>query len=135
MKFYLTSRAEEEINKLEKKKPTKNIKQDISSFFKELDTIEKMRSVDETLGFKGKNTTRKKSRMKNSINYEKDGGFRIYFIVSEQYQVIIICSIYSKKSISNYSKDEIKTVFNLAHEELISGKIILIDIENNLQKI
>ena len=94
-----------------------------------------MRSVDETLGFKGKNTTRKKSRMKNSINYEKDGGFRIYFIVSEQYQVIIICSIYSKKSISNYSKDEIKTVFNLAHEELISGKIILIDIENNLQKI
>jgi hypothetical protein len=71
MKFYLTSRAEEEINKLEKKKSTKNIKQDIGSFFRELATIEKMRSVDETLAFKGKNTTRKKSRMKNSIIMKK----------------------------------------------------------------
>ena len=103
MKFYLTSRAEEEINKLEKKKSTKNIKQDIGSFFRELATIEKMRSVDETLGFKGKNTTRKKSRMKNSINYEKDGGYRIYFIVQSKTKSLLFAP-YIARSLSQITQ-------------------------------
>ena len=80
-------------------------------------------AVKETLGPKGRNTSCKKSRVKNSINNEKKGGFRVYFIVSEQYDTIIIASIYSKKTIQNYSKEEIKRVFKSANEDLIEGKL------------
>lgn len=135
MKFYLTTRADDEIEGLAKKTPTKKIKQDICSFFKELETIEKIREVDETLGIKGKITTCKKTRLKNSINNEKDGGYRIYFLVSEKNEVIIISSIYSKKKIDNYSKDEIKRVFKSANEDIKNGMITLVDINSGLKKI
>lgn len=135
MNFYMTNRAEEEIEALAKKTPTKKVKEDICDFFKKLDTIEKIREVDETMGVKGKITTCKKTRLKNSINNEKDGGYRIYFLVSEKNEVIIISSIYSKKKIDNYSKDEIKRVFKAANDEIKNGTIQAIDINKKLKKI
>jgi ribosomal protein L1 len=83
MKFFLSQRAAVEVKQLSKKKPTKNVKQDICSFFIALETIENIRNVDETLGPKGKNSTIKKSRVTNSILNEKSGGYRLYFIISE----------------------------------------------------
>lgn len=123
MNMYVTLRAGEEIARLSKKAATKNIKKDLCAFFLSLGTIENIRNVDETLGPKGRNTSCKKSRVKNSINNEKNGGFRVYFIVSEQYDTIIIASIYSKKTIRNYSKEEIKRVFKTANEDLKEGKL------------
>lgn len=134
MKFYLTSRADREIIALSKKPPTKNVKEDICTFFKGIETIEKIREVDETLGAKGALTTCKKVRLKNSVNKEKDGGYRIYFLVSEQNEVIIISSIYSKKKIDNYSKEDIKTVFKAANEDIKAGEIQLVDINDKLKK-
>lgn len=73
--------------------------------------------------------------MKNSINNEKDGGYRIYFMVSEQNEVIVIASIYSKKIVENYSKEEIKEVYRTANEDLSSGAIYLVDINDHLKKV
>lgn len=123
MKMYLTQRAGEEIARLTKKAATKNIKKDLCAFFLSLGTIENIRNVDETLGPKGRNSSCKKSRVKNSINNEKNGGFRLYFIVSEQCDTIIIASMYSKKMIQNYSKEEIKRVFKSANIDLKEGKL------------
>ncbi len=123
MKMYLTQRAGEEIARLTKKAATKNIKKDLCAFFLSLGTIENIRNVDETLGPKGRNSSCKKSRVKNSINNEKNGGFRLYFIVSEQCDTIIIASMYSKKMIQNYSKEEIKRVFKSANLDLKEGKL------------
>jgi mRNA-degrading endonuclease RelE of RelBE toxin-antitoxin system len=124
MKFFLSQRAAVEVKQLSKKKPTKNVKQDICSFFIALETIENIRNVDETLGPKGKNSTIKKSRVTNSILNEKSGGYRLYFIISERSSEIIISSIYSKKTISNYSKEEIKSVFRSTNEDIISKDLI-----------
>jgi mRNA-degrading endonuclease RelE of RelBE toxin-antitoxin system len=132
MRFYLTERAYTEIENLTKKSSTRNVKEDICSFFIHLESIENIRHVDETLGLKGKNTTCKKSRVKNSINKEKSGGFRLYFIVSEHKEIIIIASIYSKKTTENYSKDEIKTVFKTANDAIQNGKLILVDVQKKL---
>jgi hypothetical protein len=123
MNLFVSRRAGEEIARLAKKASTKNIKLDICAFFHSLGTMENIRNVDETLGPKGRNTSCKKSRLKNSINNEKNGGFRVYFIVSEQYDTIIIASIYSKKMIQNFSKEEIKRVFKSANEDLKEGKL------------
>jgi len=132
MKFYLTQRANQEIAKLSKKAATKNVQLDICTFFQELETIERIRNVDETLGPKGKNTSCKKSRLKNSINKEKSGGYRIYFLVSEGNGVVVISSVYSKKDIKNYYKDEIKRVFMQANEDLKNRLLIQVDILQNL---
>jgi mRNA-degrading endonuclease RelE of RelBE toxin-antitoxin system len=131
----MTYRAEEEIEALAKKAPTKKVKEDICDFFKKLDTIEKIREVDETMGVKGKFTTCKKTRLKNSIINEKDGGYRIYFLVSEKNEVVVISSIYSKKKIDNYSKDEIKRVFKAANDEIKNGTVQAIDINKKLKKL
>jgi mRNA-degrading endonuclease RelE of RelBE toxin-antitoxin system len=135
MKFYLTQRANQEIAKLSKKAATKNVQLDICAFFQELETIERIRNIDETLGPKGKNTSCKKSRLKNSINKEKSGGYRIYFLVFEGSGVVVISSVYSKKEIKNYYKDEIKRVFMQANEDLKNRMLIQVDILQNLHVI
>jgi hypothetical protein len=124
MNLFVTRRAGEEIARLAKKAATKNIKKDICAFFHSLKTMENIRNVDETLGPKGRNTSCKKSRLKNSVNSEKNGGFRVYFIVSEKYNVVIIASVYSKKMIQNYSKGEIKKVFKQANDDVKEGELL-----------
>ncbi|MCF8444547.1 MAG: hypothetical protein K9G29_06020 [Crocinitomicaceae bacterium] len=135
MKFYLSQRADKEIEDLAKKPHTKNIRQDICSFFTELKTIENMRNVDETLGVRGKNTTIKKTRVTNSVIKEKKGGYRLYFIVSELKEVVIISSVYSKKTTTNYGKEEIKLVFKTANVDIKNGLIQLVDINKELKKL
>lgn len=135
MKFYLSQRADKEIEDLAKKPHTKNIRLDICSFFIELKTIENIRNVDETLGVRGKNTTIKKTRVTNSVIKEKKGGYRLYYIVSELKEVVIISSIYSKKTITNYGKEEIKHVFKTANEDIKNGLIQLVDIHKELKKL
>jgi hypothetical protein len=135
MKFYLSQRADKEIEDLLKKAHTKNIRQDICSFFTNLTTIENIRNVDETLGVRGKNTTIKKTRVTNSVNKEKNGGYRLYYIVSELKEVVIISSVYSKKTIANYGKEEIKRVFKATNEDIKKGLIQLVDINQQLKKL
>lgn len=124
MKFYLARRADREMKLLSKKNATKNIRLDICGFFRFLGTLENIRNVDQTLGPPSKHLTLKKSRVTNSITKEKSGGYRLYFIVSESQNQVILSSIYSKKAVQNYSKEEIKNVFKATHLDIQNQQLI-----------
>jgi CRISPR/Cas system type I-B associated protein Csh2 (Cas7 group RAMP superfamily) len=53
-------------------------------------------------------------------------------LVSEGNGVVVISSVYSKKDIKNYYKDEIKRVFMQANEDLKNRLLIQVDILQNL---